>query len=63
MSRAEMQETLASIRTQLLEHQQGVQIKRMRGVLAGITVPLFVLGLVGRLVHRPPALQARSRRW
>jgi diguanylate cyclase (GGDEF)-like protein/PAS domain S-box-containing protein len=46
MSRAEMQETLASIRKQL-ESQQGIQVKRMRGLFAGITVPLFLLGLIG----------------
>ncbi|MEA3197441.1 MAG: hypothetical protein QOF32_1493, partial [Gammaproteobacteria bacterium] len=46
MSRAEMRETLASIRKQL-ESQQGMQIKRMRGFLAGITLPLLVLGLAG----------------
>src|ERR1700733_11666766 len=46
MSRAEMQETLASIRKQL-ENQQGIQVKRMRGLVAGITVPLFLLGLIG----------------
>jgi diguanylate cyclase (GGDEF)-like protein/PAS domain S-box-containing protein len=46
MSRAEMQETLASIRKQL-ESQQGMQIKRMRGLFAGITLPLLLLGLVG----------------
>jgi diguanylate cyclase (GGDEF)-like protein/PAS domain S-box-containing protein len=46
MSRAEMQETLASIRKQL-ESQQGLQIKRMRGLLASITLPLLVLGLAG----------------
>jgi diguanylate cyclase (GGDEF)-like protein/PAS domain S-box-containing protein len=46
MSRAEMQETLASIRKQL-ESQQGMQIKRMRGLVAGITLPLLLLGLVG----------------
>jgi diguanylate cyclase (GGDEF)-like protein/PAS domain S-box-containing protein len=46
MSRAEMQETLASIRKQL-ESQQGMQIKRMRGLLAGITLPLLLLGLAG----------------
>jgi diguanylate cyclase (GGDEF)-like protein/PAS domain S-box-containing protein len=46
MSRAEMRETLASIRKQL-ESQQGMQIKRMRGLLAGITLPLLVLGLAG----------------
>jgi diguanylate cyclase (GGDEF)-like protein/PAS domain S-box-containing protein len=46
MSRAEMRATLASIRKQL-ESQQGMQIKRMRGVLAGIALPLLVLGLAG----------------
>jgi diguanylate cyclase (GGDEF)-like protein/PAS domain S-box-containing protein len=46
MSRAEMQETLASIRKQL-ESQQGMQIKRMRGFLASITLPLLALGLAG----------------
>ena len=46
MSRAEMRETLASIRKQL-ESRQGMQIKRMRGFLAGITLPLILLGLAG----------------
>jgi diguanylate cyclase (GGDEF)-like protein/PAS domain S-box-containing protein len=46
MSRAEMQETLASIRKQL-ESQQRMQIKRMRGLIAGIALPLLLLGLVG----------------
>ena len=46
MSRTEMRETLASIRKQL-ESQQGMQIKRMRGLLAGIALPLLVLGLAG----------------
>ena len=46
ISRAEMHETLASIRKQL-ESQQGLQIKRMRGLLAGITIPLLLLGLAG----------------
>jgi diguanylate cyclase (GGDEF)-like protein/PAS domain S-box-containing protein len=46
MSRAAMQETLSSIRTQLLS-KQGVQTKRVRGVLAGITLPLVILGLLG----------------
>ena len=41
-----MQDTLASIRAQL-EHQQGNQLKRMRGMLAGITLPLLALGLIG----------------
>jgi len=46
VSRAEMHETLASIRKQL-ESQQGMQIKRMRGFFAGITLPLLLLGLFG----------------
>src|ERR1700735_1758777 len=46
MSRAEVQETLASIRKQL-ESQQGMQIKSMRGLLASITLPLLALGLAG----------------
>src|SRR5271169_4485188 len=46
LSRAEMQETLASLAGQL-DKQQGMQIKRMRGLLAGIVIPLLVLGLAG----------------
>jgi len=46
MSRSDMRATLASIRTQL-ESQQHMQNKRMRGLLAGITLPLLVLGLAG----------------
>jgi diguanylate cyclase (GGDEF)-like protein/PAS domain S-box-containing protein len=46
MSRGSMQDSLASIGAQL-EHQQGTQMKRMRGMLAGITLPLVALGLIG----------------
>src|ERR1700688_1747982 len=46
MSRAEMRETLASMGAQL-ENQQGMHIKRMRGLIASITLPLLALGLVG----------------
>ena len=46
VSRANMQETLASIRAQL-EHQQGSQIVRMRGLLARIILPLVAFGLIG----------------
>jgi PAS domain S-box-containing protein len=64
MSRAQMQETLASIRTQLLS-KQGVQIKRIRGVLAGIALPLVILGLIGawfiaRQLSRPIAALVKS---
>src|SRR6202795_4244673 len=43
MSRAEMQETLSSIRAQLLS-KQGMQTKRIREVLASVTLPLLILG-------------------
>ncbi|HXC21104.1 MAG TPA: diguanylate cyclase, partial [Steroidobacteraceae bacterium] len=43
MSRAEMQETLSSIRAQLLS-KQGIQTKRVGGVLAGLTLPLLIVG-------------------
>ena len=66
MSRGEMRETLASIRKQL-ESQQGMQIKRMRGLLAGITLPLLVLGLAGawfiaRQLARPDLRAGQERR-
>ena len=64
MSRGEMQETLSSIHTQLLS-KQGVQIKRIRGVLAGISLPLLCLGLLGvwfiaRQLSRPIAALVKS---
>src|SRR5271156_1436304 len=64
MSRAEMNDTLASIRKQL-ESQQGFQIKRMRGLLAGITLPLLLLGLAGawlivKQIERPISALVRS---
>jgi diguanylate cyclase (GGDEF)-like protein/PAS domain S-box-containing protein len=46
MSRADMQATLSSIRAQLVS-KQGVQNKRISGVLAFITVPLLILGVLG----------------
>jgi PAS domain S-box-containing protein len=64
VSRQEMQETLASIRAQL-EHQQGSQIRRMRGTLARITLPLVALGLlgawfIGRQLARPISALIKS---
>src|ERR1700719_1349473 len=64
MSRAQMQETLSSIRTQLLS-KQGVQSRRIRGVLAGISLPLVILGLLGawfiaRQLSRPIAALVKS---
>jgi diguanylate cyclase (GGDEF)-like protein/PAS domain S-box-containing protein len=46
MSRAQMQATLQSIRSQLLT-KQGVQTKRIGGAFAFILVPLFILGVAG----------------
>jgi diguanylate cyclase (GGDEF)-like protein/PAS domain S-box-containing protein len=46
VTRAEMQETLASIRAQL-ETQQGSQVKRMGAMLARVTLPVIALVLVG----------------
>jgi PAS domain-containing protein len=43
MSRAEVQDTLSSVRAQLLS-KQGMQAKRIRGALAGLALPLFILG-------------------
>jgi diguanylate cyclase (GGDEF)-like protein/PAS domain S-box-containing protein len=48
MTRAEMQETLASIRAQL-ETQQGSQVKRMGAMLARVTLPVIALVLIGAL--------------
>jgi diguanylate cyclase (GGDEF)-like protein/PAS domain S-box-containing protein len=46
MSRAELQETLSSINTEL-ETKQGAQTKRIRGAFAVIAIPLVLLGLLG----------------
>jgi diguanylate cyclase (GGDEF)-like protein/PAS domain S-box-containing protein len=46
VSRAKMQESLASIRSQL-ESKQGTQVKRKSGLLAAVTLPLLALGLIG----------------
>jgi diguanylate cyclase (GGDEF)-like protein/PAS domain S-box-containing protein len=64
VSRQEMQETLASIRAKL-EHQQGSQVRRMRGTLARITLPLVALGLlgawfIGRQLARPISALIKS---
>ncbi len=64
MSRDRMQETLATIGTQLESHQ-GMQFKRMRGVLAGVTLPLLALGLLGawfvaRQLARPISALVKS---
>ena len=46
LDRAKMQDTLDSIQTQM-ESQQGHQVKRLRGLLAGVALPLILLGLIG----------------
>jgi diguanylate cyclase (GGDEF)-like protein/PAS domain S-box-containing protein len=45
LSRAKMQESLSSIRTQL-ESTQGTQVKRKGGLLVAIALPLLLLGLI-----------------
>ncbi len=64
MSRARMQETLAAIGAKLESHQ-GMQFRRMRGLLAGVTLPLLALGLVGawfiaRQLARPISALVKS---
>ncbi|MGO9931423.1 MAG: putative bifunctional diguanylate cyclase/phosphodiesterase [Steroidobacteraceae bacterium] len=65
MSRAEMQETLSSIRAQLLS-KQGIQTKRVSGVLAGIALPLLILGallgawFIGRRLSAPISALVKS---
>jgi PAS domain S-box-containing protein len=59
-----MQTTLAGIRAQV-ENQQGHQIKRLRGMLAGFTLPLLALGLIGawfiaRQLARPISALTKS---
>jgi diguanylate cyclase (GGDEF)-like protein/PAS domain S-box-containing protein len=46
LSRAKMQESLSSIRTQL-ESKQGTQVKRKGGLLVAIALPLLLLGVIG----------------
>src|SRR6202158_748078 len=46
LNRAEMHDTLASIQSQM-ENRQGRQIERMSGLLAKVTLPLILLGLLG----------------
>jgi diguanylate cyclase (GGDEF)-like protein/PAS domain S-box-containing protein len=46
MSRADMQQTLSSINTEL-ETKQDVQTRRIRGVFAVIAIPLVLLALLG----------------
>ncbi len=46
LNRGEMHDTLASIQSQM-ENRQGRQIERMSGLLAKVTLPLILLGLLG----------------
>src|ERR1700675_2210838 len=65
MSRAEMQDTLSSIRAQLLS-KQGMQTKRIREVLASVTLPLLILGgllgawFIGRRLSGPISALVKS---
>jgi diguanylate cyclase (GGDEF)-like protein/PAS domain S-box-containing protein len=46
LNRAKMQDTLVSIQSQM-ENRQGHQVKRMGGLVAGVVLPLLLLGLIG----------------
>src|ERR1700722_9035786 len=46
LNRGEMHNTLASIQSQM-ENRQGHQVERMRGLFAGVALPLILLGLLG----------------
>jgi len=46
LNRAKLQDTLVSIQSQM-ENRQGHQVKRMGGLVAGVVLPLIVLGLIG----------------
>src|SRR5450631_2773876 len=46
LNRAKMQDTLVSIQSQM-ENRQGHQVKRMGGLVAGVVLPLLLLGLTG----------------
>ena len=46
LNRAKMQDTLVSIQSQM-ENRQGHQVERMRSLLAGVVLPLILLGLLG----------------
>src|SRR5450755_3116305 len=46
LNRAKMQDTLVSIQSQM-ENRQGHQVKRMGGLVAGVVLPLLLLGLLG----------------
>jgi diguanylate cyclase (GGDEF)-like protein/PAS domain S-box-containing protein len=46
LNRGQMHDTLASIQSQM-EDRQGRQIERMPGLLAKVTLPLILLGLLG----------------
>ena len=64
LNRAKMQDTLVSIQSQM-ENRQGHQVKRMGSLVAGVVLPLIVLGLIGawfigRQLSRPIAALVKS---
>jgi diguanylate cyclase (GGDEF)-like protein/PAS domain S-box-containing protein len=64
LNRAKMQDTLVSIQSQM-ENRQGRQVERMRGLLAGVALPLILLGLVAawfiaRQLSRPITALVKS---
>jgi len=64
LNRAKMQDTLVSIQSQM-ENRQGHQVKRMGSLVAGVVVPLILLGLIGawfiaRQLSRPITALVKS---
>src|ERR1019366_3129280 len=64
LNRAKMQDTLVSIQSQM-ENRQGHQVKRMGGLVAGVVLPLLLLGLIGawfiaRQLSRPITALVKS---
>jgi diguanylate cyclase (GGDEF)-like protein/PAS domain S-box-containing protein len=64
LNRAKMQDTLHSIQSQM-ENRQGHQVERMGGLMAGVALPLILLGLIGawyiaRQLSRPITALVKS---
>ena len=64
LDRGKMQDTLVSIQSQM-ENRQGHQVKRMGGLVAGVVLPLILLGVIGawfiaRQLSRPITALVKS---
>ena len=64
LNRGKMHDTLVSIQSQM-ENRQGHQVQRMSGLLAGVALPLILMGLLGawyiaRQLSRPISALVKS---